>query len=191
QQERGDDHYDPGDVAQDRVDAVFDLGVGSRERLHLGGEPDGVGVMAHGARLEQATPGDHCGPGEDLVATGFGDRVRFAGQVGLVDLEALGARQLTVGGNLIAGGQLDQIVEDHLTDGDLVECTITQHCGRGCVEGGEPIESAFGPYLLDDPYRGVDDQNENEHGVAEPAGGQDRHGQRPQHRVEPDRKSVV
>ncbi len=58
----------PGDVAQDRVDAVHQLGTHEREPPGLGCEPPRVRVGADTCRLEATAAGHHDAAGEHFVA---------------------------------------------------------------------------------------------------------------------------
>ena len=88
EQEHGDREDRPGDVAQDQVDAVHELGSCELEAAGLGGELAGVGVVADGRRLEAARARDHEAAGEHRFAGLLVDRIRLAGEQRLVDLAA-------------------------------------------------------------------------------------------------------
>ena len=64
-------------------------------------------------------PGDDDAAREHLVAGGLGDRVRLAGEQRLVDLEPVGVSYPTVGRDLVAGAQLEEIVDHDRFDRDL------------------------------------------------------------------------
>ena len=69
-------------------------------------------------------------PREALVAGGLGHRVGFAGQVGLVDLEAGAGQQVPVGGDLVAGAEFDQVVEHHLAGGGVAALFFGEQLSR-------------------------------------------------------------
>ena len=107
------------DVAQKGVDAVDELGADEREPPGLGRELAGVGLGADLGRLEPARARDDEAAREHLRPRRLVDRVRLSGEQRLVDLEAVADRTIAVGRHLVAGAQLDEVVEHHVLDRDL------------------------------------------------------------------------
>ncbi len=101
---------DPGDVGQQGVDRLLDLGAGARELPCVSSDPVDVGVGPDLARVVAARPGDDARAGHDVVALVVGDGVGLAGQVGLVELEPGARDERAVGGHLVTGAQLDEVV---------------------------------------------------------------------------------
>ena len=184
-EQRGDTQDDPGDVAQEGVDALLELGAGPGEHLDLGGQAPGVGVGPHRGGLEPARARQHHRPRQHLPVGVLRDGIGLAREGRLVDLQAGGLEQDAVGGNLVAAAQLQQVVEHHLGHRELVHPSPAHHPGGGGVEQGQAVERSLGPQLLDDADEGVQHQDHGEQGVAEATGGQDRHCQHGEDGVEP------
>ena len=102
------------------------------------------------------------------------DRVGLAGEQRLVDLEAVGGAHDAVGRDLVAGAQLEQVVEHDLLDRDLVELPVADDARLRGAQHGELVERALGPDLLDDPDQRVGDQDDAEQAVLRDAEDQDR-----------------
>ena len=78
------------------------------------------------------------------------DRVALAGEQRLVDLEPVGVAHHAVARDLVAGAQLEQVVEHDRFDRDLGDVAVAHDPGARRVEHRELVERALGPHLLDD-----------------------------------------
>ena len=91
-----------------------------------------------------------------------------------------------VGRHLIAGAQLDQVVEhDVARSGTSISVAVPDHPGGRRVQQRQPVELPLGQVLLHDADRRVDHQHHAEQPVGQRPGDQDQDEQRAQDRVEP------
>ena len=157
----------------------------SGEPAGLGGEPARVRVRADPHRLERARPRDDDAAREDLVAGGLRDRVGLAGEQRLVDLEPVGFSCPTVGRDLVAGAQREEIVDHDRFDRDLGALAVAHDARLGCVEDREPVERPLRPVLLHDADERVRDQHDAEQRVLDRPDDQDHDEHRAEDRVEP------
>ncbi len=144
QPDRGRDQQ-PGDVAQDRVDAGPELRLDQGEPAGLLGQLGGVGLAADPGGGERARAGHHEAAGHHRVAGVLVDGVGLAGEQRLVDLQAVGLGDLPVDGDLVAGPQLDQVAEDDLGVGQLGAAPVAPDPGVGLADDGEAVEGVLGP----------------------------------------------
>ena len=129
--------------------------------------------------------GDDDAPGEHLVAFRLRHRVGFAGEQRLVHLEPVRALHPTVGRDLVAGAQREEIVDDDGLDRDLRGLTVPDDARSGGVEHREPVEGALRSVLLHDADERVRDQHEAEQRVLDRPDDQDHDEHRAEDRVEP------
>ena len=87
--------------------------------------------------------------------------------------------------DLVAGAQLEQVVEHDRLDRDLRPVAVAHHPGRRRVQHRELVEGALGPHLLEDADAGVGDQHDRERGVLDRTDHQDHDEQRAEDGVEP------
>ncbi len=128
----------------------------------LGRELPGVRVGADTRRLEPARSRDDEAAGEHLGIGILVERVALPGEQRLVDLQTVGGVHHAVAGNLIAGPELEQIVEHHRIHRNLGRGPVAHHPGSGRVEDRESVERALGTHLLEDADAGVGHQHEPE-----------------------------
>ena len=121
-------------------------------------------------RLEPAGARDDEAAREHLVARGLVERVALAGEQRLVDLEPVGGAHDAVARDLVAGAQLEQVVEhDHRRDRDLLDVPVAHDPGTRRVQHRELVERPLGPHLLEDADGGVGDEDDAERGVLDRA----------------------
>ena len=120
EQDRPDHQDQPGDVAQDGVDAVDELGPRHGEPARLLRDLAGVGVGADRGHLHPARARHDEAPGERRVVRVLRDRIGLAGEQRLVELEPGGVDDHAVGRELVAGAQVEDVVEDDRRDVDLL-----------------------------------------------------------------------
>ena len=70
-----------------------------------------------------------------------------------------------VGGDLVARGEHENVIEHDLAHGDLADDAIAQHAGLGSVEHGKPTQRELGPKLLRHADHDVGDHEESEQRV--------------------------
>ena len=108
-------------------------------------------------------PGDHEAAREHLVADALSIGVGLAGEQRLVDLEAVADAHDAVGRDLVAGAQLEQVVEHHRPRPRSRRAAPSRTTrGSRRVEHREPVERALGPDLLDDADQRVGDEDDAE-----------------------------
>ncbi len=185
EQEDGDREDRPRDVAQDPVDAVHELRAGELEATGFGGEFPRVRVVADRGRLELSRSRHHEAARQHVVGDVLVDRVRLACEERLVDLERGRGAHGPVGGDLVAGAELDDVVEYHVVDPDLARFALAHDADLRCAEHGQLVESALGTQLLDNADERVADQDDAEQRVLRMAHGQDDHEQHAEDCVEP------
>ena len=161
-----------------------ELGPCEREAAGLGSELAGVGVVADGRRLEAARAGDDEAAGEHLVAGLLVDRIRLAGEQGLVDLERGGRTDDAVGGDLVTGAELDEVVEHDVVDRDLARLAVADDAHPWLAEHRELVERALGAHLLDDADERVAHEDDAEQRVLRMPDREDHHEQHAQDGVE-------
>ena len=111
-----------GDELQDLVDAAAQFGIHQRELAGLLGKLGGVGLSADLGGSVGTAAGDDEAARHHLVACVFRDRVGLAGEQRFVDLEVGLLDDLTVDDDLIAGPELDDVVENHLVGQYRARC---------------------------------------------------------------------
>ena len=185
EEQRPDDHEHPGHVLEDLVDAGDELGVGEREPARFGRELARVRVAADRGGLEPSTPGDDDGARQHGVTRVLEDRIRLPGQQGLVELQLVRGLHPTVGGHLVAGTQLDQVVQHHRFHRNLGHGSVAHDPGHRCAEHREVIQRALRPVLLDDADQRVADEDEPEEAVGRRSEDQDQTEHGAENRVEP------
>ena len=131
EQQRGSGDEGPDDDAQDQVDAVHQLRARELEPASFGGDLARVRVGADARGLEPAAAGDDEAPGQDLVARVLVDRVALARQQRLVDFEPDGESHNTVTRDLVAGAQIEQVVDHNVLDRDFVTLPSRTTRARG------------------------------------------------------------
>ncbi len=128
-------------------------------------EPRGVRVRADLRRPVGARAGRHEAPGQQPVPGLLDDRVRLAGEEGLVDLERGGLDHPAVDDDLVAGAELDHVVDDDVRLVDLRPRPVAAHA-HGCPpHDRQRVQRALGTQLLDDPDAGVREDRESEEAV--------------------------
>ncbi len=184
QQDHGGDEG-PAHGGEDPVDAGPQLGADEREAACLIGQAGSVRLLPDPDGAVPAQPGDREAARQALVARLLGDGVGLAGEQRLVDLEVPRLNDLSIDDDLIAGPDLQQVVEHHLADGDLLHPAVTHHPRPRRAEQGEALQGGLGAQLLDDADGGVDDQHDPEQGILDGRHEHDDDQQRPQEDVEP------
>ena len=114
QQQRSEREEDPSDDAKHLVDAGAELRRRQLERLGLLDEPMDPGVLADPSCDRQGTPRDDDAAGQHFVTGKLQHRIGLAGERGLVDFQTVPGQHLGVDRDLVAGAELDQIVEHHV-----------------------------------------------------------------------------
>ena len=180
---RRDDH--PGDDAQDRVDAVHQLGAGELEPSRLGRELRRVGVAAD-ARVawKRPEPATTKLPGQHLVVDVLVQRIALTREQRLVDLEPVGVAHDAVARDLVAGAEHEQVVEHDALDRDLRVGAVARHARARRVEHRERVERALRPHLLHDADERVGDEDHAERGVLDRPDDDDHHEHRAEDGVE-------
>ncbi len=134
----------PRDDAQDEVDAVHQLRAGELEPTRLGGDLARVRVSADPCGLEPAAAGHDEASRVDLVAGVLVDRIALAGEQRLVDLEPDRELDHTVARDLVAGAQIEQVVEHDLFHRDLRDLARPDDSGARRVQDRELVERPLG-----------------------------------------------
>ena len=116
-------------------------------------------------------------------------RLRFAGQVGLVQGEPGSRHDRPVRDDLVAGRQTNQIPHDHLLDRQTALDPIPYNQRPRRDERRQPIERPLGANLLEGPDRDVRDQNAQKERVAPGPKGDRQHAKQQQDAVR-DRDGV-
>ena len=155
-----------------------------REAAGLGGELAGVGVVADRRRLETTRARDDEAAGEHLIAGLLVDRIRLAGEQRLVDLERGCRPHDAVGGDLVTGAELDEVVEHDIVHRDLVHLAVAHDTHLWLAEHGELVEGALGAHLLDDADERIAHQHDAEQRVLRMPDREDHHEQHAQDGVE-------
>ena len=119
-----------------------------------------------------------------MIARLLVDGVGLAGEQRLVDLERGGRAHDAVGGDLVTGAELDEIVEDDVVHGDLAHVAVAHDAHAWLAEHCKLVEGSLGPQLLDDADERVADQHDAEQRVLRMPHGQDHHEQHAQDGVE-------
>ena len=122
QRRRRDQH--PRDDAEDRVDALHQLGAGELEPTGLGRQLPRVRVAADTGGLEAAGTRDHEAAGQHLVVGRLVERVALTGEQRLVDLETARRPDHAVTRDLVARPQLEQLVDDDVLDRDVADLVV-------------------------------------------------------------------
>lgn len=154
-----------GDEFQDFVDTRTQFGVHQRELAGFLRQFRGVGVLADLGRAVGARARHHEAARHHRRADALVDRVGLTGQQRLVDLERGGLFDLAVDHDLIAGTELDQIVQDHLAGRDLLGEAVAAHGRLGLADDRQLVQGPLGPDLLDDADRAVGHDEQPEHAV--------------------------
>jgi len=144
-----------------------------------------VRLGAHPGRLIIARPGDHETARQQAITGPLVHRLGLAGQQRLISLQARAGPHDPVGDQLVTGAHIDQIIGDHLVDGDLPRRAVADHPDAGRADHGEPVERPLGAQLLPDADQRVGDQHDAEQRVLRLAHGQDHRQQDAQEQVEP------
>ena len=184
QQQRADREQRVLDHLEQEVDAVDQLGPRQRKAPRLGGELARVRVRTDCRRLEATGARDHDAARHHLQVDRLVDRVRLARQQRLVDLEAIGGAHDAVGRHLIAGTQLEQVVEHHVLDRNFVQVAVADGARLRRAEHGQTVQRALGPDLLHDPDQRVGDEHDPEQPVLRLAENQDDDEENTEDRVE-------
>ncbi len=184
QQDRG-RHDRPRDDPQDRVDPRAQLRSRDREPAGLFGESGRIRFASDARRPVAAAARRHEAAREHLVAQVLLDGVGLAREERLVDLEAAHLERLAVHDDLIAGLELEHVVEHHRGDRELANRAPAQDPRFRRDEHRELVELPLRAQLLHDTHQRVGDQHETEQGVLDRPDDQDHHQEAPEQRVEP------
>ncbi len=114
----------------------------------------------------------------------LGHRIGLTGQQRLIQLQALGAHDSSVGRHLVAGPQLQEVVEHDRRHVDLGRDPVAHSTRRRRAQYGQLIQLPFGKQLLDDPDQRVEDDDQSEQAVGRRPEHEDQHEHRAQNRVE-------
>ena len=144
----------------------------------------GVGVAARPRGLEATRARDHEAPGQHLVAGVLVHRIALAREQRLVDLEPVGLADDAVARDLVAGAELEQVVEHDAFDRDLRLGAVADARAPRRVEHRERVEGALRPHLLHDADERVGDEDDAERGVLDRADDDDHHEHRAEDGVE-------
>src|SRR5207244_6385884 len=101
----------------------------------------------------------------DGLAGATDDGLGLAGQVGLIESQAVGPYHGAVRDNLVAGGQAHEVSDEHLIDWHAAVDSVAGDNGVGGDQGGKPIERTLGADLLEGPDRDVRYQDSKEERV--------------------------
>ena len=151
--------------------------------LGLQGQPGGIAGRAHPIQTRPALAGHYEAAAEQLVPRVLGDGIRLAGDERLVHRH-LSRHHRAVGGDLIPGPQLHDVLTHQLVQRDGAELPIPHHLDPGLVEQGELFQRGPRAELLDDADDGIDDGDAQEHHVLEMARDHQHHRQDHEHQVE-------
>jgi hypothetical protein len=142
------------------------------ERPRLARDPLRVAVRAHARHRVRARSLDREGARAHLLPGPPPDRLGLAGENRLVDGERGRRLETSVGDDLVARLQLDEVAGDELVHADQSRLAVADDaCGRG-DEGRQPVEGSLGAELLRDPDRGVADEDREEERVLPRAEGE-------------------
>ncbi len=144
--------------------------------LHLGPAPgdDGVHVGHAVAVAERPALGD--------AARLLGHRRGLAGEGGLVDLEAEGGEDPTVGRHPVAGLEQDHVAGHQGLGLDLDGAPVAPDPGRGHEHRAQGVEALLGLGLLHEPEHGVEQQHHgDDRGVLQVADRPGQHRRAEQH----------
>ena len=147
-------------------------------------DPLGVALGADRGDLERPGSLDDERPRPHLLALRPLDRGRLAGQDRLVEPEPGAREQESVGDDLVAGREPDEIALHDLGDVKLPRLAVPDDRRLRRHERGQRIELLLRPELLPDPDPGVRDDDPEEEGVAPVSEGQREDAEREQDRVE-------
>ena len=173
------------DERQDAVDRGPELRAREGEPAGFLGQSHGVRGAAHAGGAVPARTRRYEGSRQHFVARRLQGRIRLAGQQGFVDLQPRGLERLAVHDDLVSRAEIQDVVQNHLRNGDLTLDTVAKDAGVRCRQHGEPVQRSLRPKLLHDPDQRVRDQHEAEQRVAELAHQQDHHEHRAEQGVEP------
>ena len=138
----------------------------------------GAGDDVAAAALDAERPRQHA------LALGPRHRQRLTGQRRLVQHQAHRARHIAVGHHLVAGAERDQVSVDDVVQVQHPLAAVPHHPRLRRHQQRGLVEHAFGAQLLDDPDRGVRDQDAREQAVRILAADQDQHQEDGQDQVE-------
>jgi hypothetical protein len=175
----------PLDVTQDEVDAVHQLRAHQREASCFGGKAPRVRVRPDAYGLHAPLPRHDDAAGEHVVVRLLGHRVGLTREHRLVDLEPLTRAQDTVRGNLVAGSQLDEVIERDLLDRDFFDLTVAHDASLWRRQDCKAVERSLRPVFLHDADQGIRHQDEPEQCVLRRADDQDQDEECSEQRVEP------
>jgi hypothetical protein len=149
-----------------RVDAFPELGADQGESLGRVGQPGGIGVISDpGGSIATGPCGDEAAR-QALVAGLFPHRVGLSGEQRLVDLQPRRCDHVAVDHQLVAGAQLDEIVDHDLVHGLLDHGTGADDPDLWGRHDFETIEGPLSPELLDDADGRVGDEDDPEQCVS-------------------------
>jgi hypothetical protein len=111
---------------------------------------------------EGAEPCDDEAAGHHLAAGRLLQRVGFAGEQRLVHLEVGGLDHLAVDDDLVAGTDLDDVVEHEFVTLQFERDAVAPDGGLALADDGQVVERPFRLEFLDDADARVDDDQEPE-----------------------------
>ena len=155
-----------------------------RELGRLGCQLGGVGVEPNLRRPVGAAAGHDERPAHDARADVLGFWVGLAGEQRLIDLEVVGLDHHPVDDHLVAGPDLDDVIDDDLVAVKGGEPTVAAHLRTRLTHHRQRVEGTFGPQLLDDPDRRVGDDEHAERGVDDRARADDDDEEHEQDRID-------
>ena len=144
----------------------------------LEGQPGNVAVFAHGGQACAAAAGDDKTAGHQFGSFFFGHLIRLTRQQGLIYLDLAGQHH-GVGRDLIAGTQLDNVVDYQIFGQDLPPFRVTNDLGVDRVHDIQLVQHLLGAKLLHNTDQGIADNDTHEHHV--PVGSHDRQQHRQDH----------
>ena len=156
-QERRGQRFDAADHGADA--AKLGRGAGrDHEPRALAARDHRAGIGHRGAVAERCIGRDGI---DRLVGCG-----RFAGQHGLLDLEACGAQEPEVGGNAVAGFGQHDVADHEAFGGNGQPPPVAQDRGLARQHRANGLERLFRPPFLNESDRRIDeDDGEDDHGV--------------------------
>ena len=167
EQQRRHRHDEPRDDLQDAVDATGQLRAWRVVAPGLARQAGGVGVVADRRGAGPTRSRHDEAARHQLVAGGLGHGVGLAGEQRLVDGHPAGGDHLGIDGDLVAGTDLEHVVEHHVGGCEVDGLSVAPHPHRRRAHQRQPVERALRAPLLRRPDHRVGDHHEGEQGVAE------------------------
>ncbi len=154
------------------------------ELTRLAGEPLGIRVGTDRRHRIRTRTLDRERSGADLLTTPTRHRTRLPCQDRLVDEQAGRLREPPVGNELVAGTDFHEVTGNDVADMELAHAAVSHDPRDRGDERREAVERPFGPHLLRDPDPCVEDEDEEEEGIAPVRERQREHAERSQDHIE-------